>query len=206
MPTPGWTRVVIGLAAAIWLVVAIVLKVPVDQRWLRALGAVISVVVLLLVAFDRWMWRWPGVKRLVKRPVLLGTWKATLSSNWPGPDTGQAVLPMDTYLVIRQTYSRVSVRALFQGSNSEHIVGDIVASTAGPPVLWFMFRSEAHALKRDGNPPRRGAAALVVSSVPKLQMRGDYWTEGGTRGEVVTHGHSSHLYDDFGQAAEGRYA
>lgn len=206
MPTPGWIRIVIGLAAAIWLGVAIILEVPVDQRWLRALGAVISVVVLLLVAFDRWMWKWPGIRRLVKRPVLAGTWKAMLSSNWPDPDTGEVILPMDAYFVIRQTYTRVSVRALFRGSNSEHIVGDLVESTTGPPVLWFMFRSEARTLNRDGNPPRRGAAALVVSSVPRLQLRGDYWTEVGTRGQVITHGHSGRLYDDFDQAAGGRYA
>lgn len=205
MPTPGWTRVVIGLAAAIWLGVAILLDVPVDQRWLRALGGVISIVVLLLVVFDRWMWRWPLVNRFVKRPVLLGTWKATLSSNWPDRETGQPISPMDAYLVIRQTYSRVSVRALFRGSRSEHIVGDIVRSPTGPPVLWFMFRSEAHALHRDGNPPRRGAAALVISSAPTLRMQGDYWTEEETRGEVQTHGRSRHLYDDFDQAKEGHY-
>src|SRR5919108_3241980 len=109
MPTPFWTRVVVLLAAGFWLVLAFVLNVPVDKTWLKSLGGIASGVVLALLAFDYFLWRWLPVA-ITRRPMLRGTWKATLEYRWPA--TGPAETK-DAFIVVRQTYSTISVGMLF---------------------------------------------------------------------------------------------
>jgi hypothetical protein len=47
------------------------------QTWLKYLGGIASVIVVLLLIFDRWAWRWLPLA-VSKRPNLRGTWRAQL--------------------------------------------------------------------------------------------------------------------------------
>lgn len=82
--------------------------------------------------------------------------------------------------------------------------GDLV-EVGGRCVLYYVFRSEKSALEPDSNPPARGAADLEVSRKPSLALAGDYWMERGTRGTLVTVGHSTTLYDSFDAARTGAF-
>lgn len=42
-------------------------------------------------------------------------------------------------------------------------------------VLYYVFRSDKHALEPDTNPPARGAADLTVATKPSPHLEGDYW-------------------------------
>lgn len=201
MPTPFWTRLVIGLAAALWLGMAVALKAPVDAAWLKPAGAVMSVVVLLLLAFDRWLWKWLPAA-LTKRPHIHGTWKAELHYQWPeGPPTQRK----PCYLTVRQTYSTLTVNMHFDISDSESRSAAIVTAN-GKQSLWWSYWSAAKTLHREDNPPHRGGAELVIASKPAPRMQGDYWTERKTRGQLVTLGRCKHLYDSFEDAEHGDYA
>ena len=200
MPTPLATRIVIGLSASLWLALAFVLEAPVDKGWLNALGAIASVVVVLLLVFDRWAWRWLPVA-VSKRPNLQGTWKAQLHYQWPEGTPTQA---KGCFIVIRQTYSAVSVDMHFDISDSQSRSAAIV-ETNGRRSLWWSYLSIAHALEQEGNPPHRGGAELVISHKPKLSLVGDYWTERKTRGRLTITGHTKHCYDDYQSALGGTY-
>src|SRR5277367_5768948 len=80
-------------------------------------GGVVTVLTLLLLAFDKWLW---GFRLLhpwfVDRPYLKGTWKGVLESNYIDPATQQRVPPIEVYLVIRQTYSAIHLRLITQES------------------------------------------------------------------------------------------
>jgi hypothetical protein len=76
----------------------------------------------------------------------------------------------------------------------------------GRCVLYYVFRSEKHALEPDTNPPARGAADLRVGRKPVTHLEGNYWMERGTNGRLVTAGHSKTLYDTYGAARSGEYS
>jgi SMODS-associating 2TM, beta-strand rich effector domain len=205
MPTPFWTRLIIGLSAGLWLLIAFVLEVPVDKNWLKALGGIAAAIVAGLLIFDRWAWRWLPLS-LRGHPKLHGTWKATLTFEEMEdgvPSGGMA--RKDCFLVIRQTYSTVTVNMLFDVSSSESRSAALCEQN-GVLRLWFSYWSAAGALHRDGNDPHRGGAELVISQKPRLRLAGDYWTERRTRGHIETDGHSRNLYDDFASACEGEYS
>jgi hypothetical protein len=199
MPTPFWTRLIIGLTAALWLLIAFVLDVPVDKNWLKALGGIGAAIVGALLLFDYWAWRLLPAG-ILRRPKLHGTWKATLHYQWP---EGTPTKTKPCYIVIRQTYSAVSVEMLFDISASQSRSASIVNEN-GRRSLWFSYWSAATALEREGNPPHRGGAELVISRKPR-RLEGDYWTERKTRGRIVTEGHTGRVYDTYEGAQSGEY-
>jgi hypothetical protein len=200
VPTPLATRIIIGLSAGLWLVLAFVLHAPVDKTWLKYLGGIASVVVVLLLIFDRWAWRWLPVA-IGKRPNIHGTWKAQLHYQWP---EGTPTQTKDCFVVVRQTYSTVTVDMHFDISDSQSRSAAIV-ETNGRLSLWWSYLSIAHTLEQKGNPPHRGGAELAISLKPKLSLAGDYWTERKTRGRVTTSGHNRRCYDNYQSALTATY-
>ena len=59
MPTPAWTRIVIALVAAAFIALATLTGDSIDKNGLRWLSGVAGAIVLVLLAYDRWLWRWP---------------------------------------------------------------------------------------------------------------------------------------------------
>ena len=160
---------------------------------------------LLLLVYDRWAWKWPGLCRMTSRPVLHGTWKAVLRSDWIDPETGEGQPPREAFIVVRQTYSSISVSMLFDISASVSTSAQIVEQD-GRQTLWYTYRSEARRLAQEANPPRRGGVALTISRHPRVRLEGDYWTERKTTGEITAESHSKHLCDDYVSAQGETYA
>lgn len=185
----------VGTAALLSLVFGVVLGTNIDSGLLRLVFPVSSAVILLLLGFDQWLWRWPVIRRFLSRPVIRGTWKCELRTSY----ADRAHELIEAYLVVDQTYSRICVRMLFDRSQSVSMSGDLVYEN-GRCILYYVFRSDKSALEPDSNPPARGAADLKVSREPVLALEGDYWMERGTKGTLVTIGHSTTLYDTFGAA------
>ncbi|HEV7566377.1 MAG TPA: hypothetical protein VGO31_10495 [Microbacteriaceae bacterium] len=195
-----WIRGVI-LAAAV-LATAIVWGTGggVSIAYIKAFVTASGIVTVVVLLFDAWGWRQPGLRRLTRRPVLHGTWRAHLRTNF----AERAGEEIECYIVVRQTYSRISVRMLFDRSRSASMSGDLVFED-GACTLYYLFRTEASALHREGNPPARGGAVLAIARKPRMTLEGDYWTERDTRGDVRTLGHTSNLYDTYQDARAARY-
>ena len=197
MPTPLWTRIVIGLSAGLWFALAFILDAPVDKTWLSYLGGIASVIVVLLLIFDRWAWKYLPVA-ISKRPNLQGTWWAQLHYQWPEDTPTQT---KDCIIVIHQTYSDISVAMHFDISDSRSHSAAIVPDN-GRRSLWWSYLSVAHTLEQEDNPPHQGGGQLVVSLKPKLSLAGDYWTERKTRGQITTSGRTKEFYDTFKAALD----
>lgn len=200
MPTPGWTRAVIALAAAAWTAILVVGGGKLESAWMKPLGLASSVVVFVILGFDRWAWRWPVVRRFVRRPVLRGTWKTELRTSYDGR-VGEGI---EAYLVIRQSLSKVTATMLFDRSNSTSMSADLVCED-DRWTLYYLFRSEKHALEPPDNPPARGAAHVTVGRSPKLHLEGDYWMEHGTRGRIRTVGYVKTVFDTFSGAQQAAF-
>jgi hypothetical protein len=200
MPSPNWARITIALAALVSTGIILSTGGSVNINTAKAVASASSVVILILLAFDKLLWRLPGIRRLHRRPVLHGTWKAELRTSYEERKDEQ----IECYLVVDQTYSRICVRMLFDRSRSASMSGELVREN-GRCVLYYLFRSDKRALEPATNPPTRGAADLTVAMQPTPHLEGDYWMEGGTRGQLQTTGRSKKVYDTFGGATQGEY-
>ena len=198
MLSANWIRISIFAAALVAAAIVWASGDDVDVDFMRALVSASAVVVGGVLLYDARAWRWRGIRRLTKRPVIHGTWKVELRTSWK--ERQDEVI--EAYLVVRQTYSRVSVAMLLERSRSRSMSGDIVFED-GECRLYYLFAKQTNALQLDGNPSSRGGATLTIGRKPIVRLDGDYWTDQGTRGEVRSVGHNKET--DFGtfDAARG---
>ena len=179
--------VILLLAAAIWGTMLVVEGVAVSGTWFRPFSTVVGVLLLLLVAFDLWAWRLRFLQGwFVPRPDIRGTWRVELHSDWKDPTTKEVVAPIAAYLVVRQTFSTLSLRMLTSESSSELVAAEISKASDGTYRLAAVYRNEPKLSVRDRSPIHYGAIVLDVQGDPVKDLVGYYWTDRSTRGELRT--------------------
>jgi hypothetical protein len=186
------------VAAALWGGMLVFEGVAVSGTWFRPFSTVVGVVLLLLVAFDLWAWRLRFLQGwFVPRPDLRGTWRVELQSDWKDPATNQVVGPITAYLVVRQTYSTLSLRMLTRESSSELVAAEISKAVDGTYGLAAVYRNEPKLSVRDRSPIHYGAIVLDVQGEPVTDLVGHYWTDRSTRGQLKTIAHEMRLFSSF---------
>lgn len=68
------------------------------------------------MAYDRWLWRLPWVRKATKKPDLRGTWKGTLQSSFLR--NGQPIAPIPVILRVTQTASSINLTSFTDESSS----------------------------------------------------------------------------------------
>jgi hypothetical protein len=193
-------QIVIALAVLVWAVMLFVEKVPLKAAYLRPYSVVVTVVVVGLVLFDRLLWRIPPAPRLLRHPVLSGTWKGTLRSNWVNPETNATIEPIVAYFAIRQTYSTISLRMLTRESSSVSLVAALEGRGDGVPRVTSTYENQPGVLIQDRSRIHHGALLLEVHGIPADRLDGWYWTDRDTKGEVVLEHRNRKLFSSFEEA------
>lgn len=188
------------VAAALWGGMLLFEGVAVNGTWFRPFSTVVGALLLLLVAFDLWAWRLRFLQGwFVPRPDLRGTWRVELQSDWKDPETDKVVGAIVAYLIVRQTFSTLSVRLLTVESTSELIAAEITKAADGTYRLAAVYRNEPKLAVRDRSPIHYGAIMLDVQGDPVTGLSGHYWTDRNSRGEIRTlarHGTIARSFND----------
>lgn len=112
------------------------------------------------------------------------TWKVDIRSNWKDPATGTSIAPIEGYMVIRQTFSTLSLRLLTEESSSELVGTEIVRSADGLYCVSGVYRNEPRFQVRERSPIHHGAVWLRIIDEPLKKVIGHYWTDRQTAGEM----------------------
>jgi hypothetical protein len=185
VPSRNLIQTIAAIVAAVYLISFAAQGAPVSDTWLAPFGSAVSAATLLLLAFDLWLWRLPLVCRLVKRPLVHGTWRGTLSSYYINPETNQRVAPApDVYFVIKQRFWSITMRLLTKESKPTSIVGVIDNQGDGSYAIISVYRNTPKLRVRDRSPIHHGAVMLDVSGKPATRLEGFYWTDRKTMGEL----------------------
>src|ERR1700688_795807 len=179
-----YVKAIIYTAVAVWAIVLLVTGQKLSSDLLRPLSAVTSVMVLLSIAFELWLWKLPFLHGwLVKRPVLTGNWRAELRSNWKDA-SGATIPPVEGYVVIRQTFLNLSLRLMTKESSSHLVGNEVVCSVGGLYCVSGVYRNEPRYEDRSHSPIHYGAVWLQVIDTPTQMLEGHYWTDRNTAGEM----------------------
>lgn len=200
MPTPNWTKAVIAIAAGAIFLIALVTGQTIDKVALRWLSLVTTGVILLLLAYDRWVWRWPIIRKVAEfagRPVIRGTWKGQLEYERDADDKPGSTI---FFLVVDQSFSNVQVRAFVSTSESYSLTATIARALPTRRQLIYAYRSEAPYTGRDENRPHDGTAVLALIGIPVEEITGSYYNDRQRRGTIRLTEHRSKLAESFEQA------
>lgn len=201
MPSPGWIRTIIGLAAGSMFAISALTGDSINEQGLRWLGGITGGITLLVLLFDQWLWRAPGVRRLSElagSPVIHGTWLGTLDYQRDGEGNPGTT---EIYLAICQTFSSVSVRCYFPKTQAES--WSLTASfrpNDHRKDLHYIFQQQAPAPDRDHNRPTQGACELAVAGRPVRELSGSYYAERGGKGKICADVYSPRLAGSLGDA------
>jgi hypothetical protein len=196
--------IVYGVVLA-WTVVLYANHEAINSSWLRPLSAVMTAVLYAVMAFDLWLWRIPFLHSwFVKRPVIDGTWKVEIRSNWKNPATGKDVAPVEGYMVIRQTFSTLSLRLLTAESSSELVGTEIVCSADGLYCVSGVYRNEPRFQVPERSEIHYGAVWLKIIDEPVQKVMGHYWTDRETAGEMELGSRHKKRFQTF-QSAQAYY-
>jgi hypothetical protein len=153
--------------------------------WLSPVGPAVTIAGVGLWVFDRYAWRRRGVRRLVSRPLLHGSWHGELASGFEKPGTDERI-PTDTdvFLVIRQRFWQVTARLLTQESESASSLASFVVSPDGVQQLIWVYRNTPRTDVRDRSEVHHGAVVMGAPRDPTDGLRGHYFTDRKTRGDL----------------------
>src|ERR1017187_9277507 len=203
MASERYIKAVIYAAVLVWTVVLYVNHEALHSSWLQPLSTVITVVLYAVMAFDLWLWKIPFLHGwFVKRPVIDGTWKVEIRSNWKDPATGSGIPPLEGYMVVRQTLSTVSMRLLTAESSSELVGTEIVSSSDGLYCVSGVYRNEPRLEVRDKSPIHYGAVWLRVIVEPAKKISGHYWTDRQSMGEIELSDQQKKKFQEFQSARD----
>ncbi len=161
-----------------------------------------SLVIIGLFLFDQLLWK-VVPRRVVGRPVIEGTWRVALKSNWLDRPTGEAISPIDGFLVIRQTFSKVEVRLLTAESTSRQVSAHFARLDDDQYCLCAVYRNEPRRELRDRSAIHFGALVLRLPSHGSDVLSGEYWTDRQpqqTGGELRASGRISRRFTDYASA------
>ena len=161
-------------------------------EWIAPIAPAVAVGWAGLWLFDRYAWRWPGVRNVVGRPVLDGTWHGELASDWVNPKTGEGVPPdPNVFLVVRQRYWSVTVRMHTKESSSASLRADLAKHEDGVHQLVYLYGNTPRQPFRYRSELHYGGAVLCAPKDPSHGIEGHYFTDRKTCGDMRFHTHYS---------------
>ena len=188
--------VVVVFAAGAWLTDG-----QLDLGWVRFFSAAVLTATLVLGLWDVWLWRLSPIQRVPGVPrCIRGTWQGTLTSFWVNPVTGKPPPPKTVYLVVHQTATLVSVKLLTDESRSTSTLAN-VSAVDGATVLTYLYLNRPDMRVEYRSRMHHGSTVLDVSGRPARLLKGRYWTDRDSKGELEFVERNKKLADDFTEAA-----
>jgi hypothetical protein len=187
--------VVIGFAVGIW-------SAPGSPTWLRGYSAAMIVAIAVFALWEYWLWRLPLLQRLPRVPRSIeGTWAGTLTSLWTDPATERRPDEKRVFLVVRQTASRVTVVLLTEESTSRSSIARLSQDEIGLSLA-YMYSNRPDSRVAHRSTMHNGSAFVELSGTPATRMRGRYWTDRYTRGELDLQKRTTRAVANFRDATE----
>jgi SMODS-associating 2TM, beta-strand rich effector domain len=168
----------------------------------QSLAYLPTVVGMLVLAFERWAWRWFGVNRLFSRPDLVGTWHVTLQPSDEShiPDTRRGT--RHAFMVVQQTFWTVQLTQVSAESRSESTTATFRKTDgARHQRLSFLYDNIPQQKFQPGSPRHEGACTVNIADYRPSSMDGIYFTNRLTCGDMRLTKASNHAvalpYDDL---------
>lgn len=192
--------VIVAIVIGVFAIGIVTTGGTVQAAWFRFYSVAVTTVLVAIAAWEHWLWRWPLVQRLAGVPRdVRGTWKGELETFWKDK-TGTSPSRKVVYLVVRQTASQVSVSLLTNESRSASSFA-VVSSDGTTVSLDYLYLNWPDLRVQETSRVHHGSASLIVSGTPADRLRGQYWTNRDTKGEMDFTAHALQLAENFDTAA-----
>ncbi len=197
-------RAIVGAVVLVFVVSALVQSGKPDWTALKLFSTAVLLCTVMFNLWDFWLWRIPLIQQIPGVGVprsLRGTWKGTLTSFWVDPATGTVPPPKTVYLIVQQTASLVSVKLMTDESKSTSALAE-VSEVDGSIILTYMYLNKPEMRVEHRSRIHHGSTVFDVSGSPARRLKGRYWTDRDSKGELdFEERNKKSLADDYTEAA-----
>ena len=200
MPGPIQLRIISGIVFCVFAIGLIVSGTAPNRTWFNYYSWGVMIVAALSAVWDTWLWKtWIG-QIFSGIPVdLSGTWRGTLATMWVDPANNTTPPPKPAYIVIRQTWSKISVVLLTNESNSQSTFASVRSGDIGTSLV-YMYINTPDIQRNKVSPIHYGSTMLVVTGRPATRLKGSYWTSRDSKGSLDLTLRNRLKVDDYDQA------
>lgn len=189
------------ISSIVWFVLARLsnLNLSVAKDFFGLVPKVVTIDLLIIVAFTKWGWRYRCFRGwLVPFPDLNGSWLGNIYSDWVNPETGQGVPPIPVMLTVNQSFSHISCM-MHTGEMKSYSFseGFNIDEARQIKQVTYIYTSKPRISLNQRSLPHDGAVVFDIIEVPDRKLTGRYWTERRTTGEIVLTFHSSEALEEI---------
>jgi hypothetical protein len=201
----------VNLRVSLWLIVALsgvawfsfayfggvdLSKLP---EFLGLLPKVVTVDLITIAVFVKWLWRCKWLRGwLVPFPDLNGTWLGEIRSDWVDERTGKKIPPIPAMLTVRQTFFHIScVMQTEEMRSDSYVEGFRIDDERQVRQLAYSYQSRPRLSVQQRSAPHDGTIVFEVIESGERKLRGRYWTERKTTGEIEFRFYSSAILEEL---------
>ena len=192
--------IILGISAIYWAGALCVLGLPVSKELYTPFGLVLTALTITASLFNTYIWKWPLINGwVIKQPKLSGTWKIVLHSDWVDPATNKTIDPIAGYLIIRQTFTHLSVKMVTTESGSESMSSKFKSEDDGTFKLISVYRNIPKAKVRGRSEIHHGTLILSIATADN-KIEGEYWTDRKSKGSIELTAKNDNICNSFDEA------
>lgn len=197
----NYIYLLVSVSALAWLVLDLTGSSDLSdiKEFLKLIPKVVTIDMIFVGVFMKFGWKSKVFRGwLVPFPNLNGTWIGYIYSDWVDAKTGERVEPIPTMLTIYQTFNQTNCIMRTGEMKSYSIAeGFNISEEHQLKQLSYIYSSKPRALLSERSPQHDGAMIFDILGDNSLKMKGKYWTERKTKGEIILEFHSRKRLDEI---------
>jgi hypothetical protein len=189
------------LSAAAWVALAYFGGLDLSKigDFFSLIPKVVTVDAVAIAIFTKWLWRWTALKGwLVPFPDLNGTWLGEIHSDWIDSESGNKVSSIPAMVTIRQSFFNISVVMQTAEMRSDsYVEGFQINPDKQIKRLSYSYTSSPRILLQHRSTPNDGTVVFEIIQSSPMKLKGRYWTERKTTGELNFTFHSKEMLEEI---------